>query len=137
MHKIDSEYLDKYDELNKLCRKVTGGAEGVTGYINAMAEIKDAAEKVPFWNEDLNTLRHLRDLYSQITMNDTERNIYGSRKDIQDVDTFYNRIKQGSDPLSSTGRRRSAKKPSISTILLIIVAVAALAAWIIVMISRS
>lgn len=136
MHKIDTEYLDKYDELNRLCRKVTGGTEGVTGYINAMADIKDGAEKVSFWNEDMETLKRLRALYTQVSQEDTERNIYSSIKDIQAVETFYSRIKQGQDPLSMVGKKKLSKKPSVGTIVLITVLALAVAAWIIMLVTR-
>lgn len=96
MNKTDMEFFETYKRLDRLCSDVFGLRNGgVTRYID---ELKAIGYE---YSEDCKTLKRLRHIRNQMAHDEgTFDYQMCDREDIIWLNTFYNRMMKGDDPLA-------------------------------------
>lgn len=105
MSEYERELFDEFKRLESLCRDMFSCQHGVSEYISQMeqtpAYIKN---RIPFWDEDYRTLKHLRWLRNKIA-HETAATGCGF-SDVKQLKDFYSRILKGQDPLASARKMK-------------------------------
>lgn len=104
---MDSNFLDSYKQLDKLCDEILNnifsisGKSGVSSYIKEMENFTQGSRFVNSWDRDLKQLKHYRWVRNKIVHepNFTEKNMC-KPGDIEWLDNFYSRIMNQNDPIS-------------------------------------
>lgn len=96
MNKTDMEFFETYKRLDRLCSDVFGLRNGgVTRYID---ELKAIGYE---YSEDCKTLKRLRHIRNQMAHDEGAFDYQMcDREDIIWLNTFYNRMMKGADPLA-------------------------------------
>ena len=99
MQQYEIEFLDNYKRLDAICADMYSCRNGVSEYIAQMEQTPTSKRyKVPMWNEDYRTLKHLRWLRNQITHETTASDC--NYEDVVNVKKFFNRILKQQDSLA-------------------------------------
>lgn len=112
---INLEFQEAYKRLDKLCRECFDSETGVTEYLRLM-ELDNALgdRYVITWENDYKNLKHIRWLRNQLSHEvGTLQSDFCSEEDLEFAVNFYERILNGSDPLTklkkATGNTRKPK----------------------------
>lgn len=106
---FEKALFDEYKRLDAICRDMFSSVQGVSEYIRQMEQIPSHRRyKVPMWEEDYRTLKHLRWLRNKIA-HDTSATDCGP-DDIAQLEDFYDRILHSEDPLASLRKIEQASQ---------------------------
>lgn len=116
MNEQNIALFEAFKRLDGLCRDIYQSEKGVTEYITDMETRRGATFRIPNWSEDLERLKHLRHIRNylahEISSFDEE---LCTAADVQWLQEFYQRILNGSDPISQLAqyeRNQHKIKPS-------------------------
>lgn len=99
MLEYERELFDEFKRLESLCRDMFSCQHGVSEYINQMEQIPPYIKnRIPSWDRDYRTLKHLRWLRNQIAHEVTATDC--DFDDVEQLKDFYRRILNGQDPLA-------------------------------------
>ena len=108
MQELDNEFFESYKRLDRLCSDIYGCRNGVSLYIKDMERTPYQDQPAsPTWTQAYKTLKHLRWVRNQIAHDPGPVQICEA-SDIQAVNSFYNDIMFGRDPLTQLRRYREA-----------------------------
>ena len=94
-------FMQSYKRLDNLCKDLFHSAHGVTSYIEAMEKCPRGAKTVNQWQTDYSKLKHYRYIRNRIAHeNNADESILCKIEDTRWLDRFYNRIINGTDPLT-------------------------------------
>ena len=95
------EFLDEYKHLEKLCNEIYGQNHGITQYINDMEQTFGSESRIiPGWDADLRQLKRLRHIRNAMVHDTTDYESDYTDEDIDYLREFYQRIMDGTDPLT-------------------------------------
>lgn len=96
-----NDFLDSYKRLEKLCNEIYNQNNGVTQYISDM-ESKSGFNTMymPGWDRDFRRLKEVRHIRNAMVHDVTDDGTNYSEDDVAFVQDFYQRIMDGSDPLT-------------------------------------
>ncbi|MBR5473281.1 MAG: hypothetical protein IKU82_04760 [Clostridia bacterium] len=102
MDNINNAFLEEFKKLDKLCREMYASEKGVTSYIDDMKLIPEhKVYCIVDWNSDLKKLINLRHIRNQLSHEVGTFDIDMCEPgDVVWLKEFYNRILNGTDPLS-------------------------------------
>ena len=108
-------FINSYKRLEQLCNDMFDDKHGISIYIDKLSKIDDK-------NIDLKKLKHCRYLRNKIVHepNCTEENMC-KPEDVKFLNDFYKRIKNHTDPLSQSNKKKPYKLLFIILIILIII----------------
>lgn len=112
-----NDFLEEYKHLEKLCNEMYGENHGVTLYINDMEQTFGYDRRgITGWDEDLRRLKHIRHIRNAM-VHDTafDENAY-SVADITYLHEFYQRIINGTDPLTEKHKVNETVSASTNSI---------------------
>lgn len=112
MKELNTYFYDEYKRLDKFCRDMFSGKDGVSEYIKQMENSSLYRYYVPTWDEDLRQLKRMRYLRNKLAHEMEFDAELCTESDILFVKTFYARLFNCSDPLSIIRRQREAAKRS-------------------------
>ena len=112
MKELNTDFYDEYKRLDKFCRDMFSGQDGVTEYIKQMENAALYRYYVPTWDEDLKQLKRMRHLRNKLAHEVGFDADLCTENDILFVKTFYTRLFNCSDPLSIIRRQKEGKKNS-------------------------
>lgn len=99
----ERELFDEFKRLESLCRDMFSCQHGVSEYISQMEQVPFFIKnRIPSWDKDYRTLKHLRWLRNQIAHETTATDCNFS--DVEQLKDFYSRILNGQDPLAAARR---------------------------------
>ncbi len=102
--------MEEYKKLEKLCSDMYSGKNGVGEYLSQMLyEDRTGKARVPTWESDHKTLKHIRSLGSKIAR-DPGPTPLSRQSDLDYVIDFHERILEGKDPLSELRNVRKADR---------------------------
>lgn len=108
------EFLDAYKKLDRLCKNLFMSEKGISEYITRI-EIEDCEHMDAACWEDYQQLKKLRWIRNQLVhdINSFHINIV-STKDVEWLNHFYNRIREGTDAYSmlTCTKKKETKKTS-------------------------
>lgn len=110
MKELNTDFYDEYKRLDKFCRDMFSGQDGVTEYIKQMENAALYRYYVPTWDEDLRQLKRMRHLRNKLAHEVGFDADLCTESDILFVKTFYTRLFNCSDPLSIIRRQKEAAK---------------------------
>ena len=110
MKELNTDFYDEYKRLDKFCRDMFSGQDGVTEYIKQMENAALYRYYVPTWNEDLRQLKRMRYLRNKLAHEVGFDADLCTESDILFVKAFYTRLFNCSDPLSIIRRQKEAVK---------------------------
>lgn len=110
MKELNTDFYDEYKRLDKFCRDMFSGQDGVTEYIKQMENAALYRYYVPTWDEDLKQLKRMRHLRNKLAHEVEFDADLCTESDILFVKTFYTRLFNCSDPLSIIRRQKEAAK---------------------------
>ena len=94
-------FLSAYKHLEKLCGEVMGDERKISAYIDEMYSTPRGWKVVAGWDEDLRKLKQYRRIRNQIVHEpDCSEETMCVPEDEQWLETFYDRILTGTDPLT-------------------------------------
>ena len=98
----NTEFFNEYKTLDKLCSEIYGGSNGISGYIDEMESAEwYKVKRIADWSDTIRKLKNFRYIRNQIAHGGIE--LDGNLCDFEDIDwikEFYQRIINGTDPLS-------------------------------------
>lgn len=99
---LNTQLVEEFGNLERLCNQIYDGQHGVTSYINDMENLSSTASyKIPDWNYDLRSLkdiRHKRNCLSHGEVSFSE--LLADSNDVNYAATFRKRILSQTDPLA-------------------------------------
>ncbi len=111
MQELDNEFFESYKRLDRLCSDIYGCRNGVSLYIEDMERTPYQEQlAAPTWTQAYKTLKHLRWVRNQIAHDPGPVQICEA-SDLQAVNSFYDDIMFGRDPLTQLRRCREANTP--------------------------
>lgn len=117
MDNFNYDFFEEYKVLDKLCRELYGGQNGITQYIDDMKNVsRNNYQHIPKWKEDLDQLirvRHIRN-YLAHTEGAFKEEIC-TQRDIEWVQDFYRRILNQSDPLARLHQYSKVKQKAVKS----------------------
>jgi hypothetical protein len=114
MTPLDTELFNEFKRLDKLLRESRGTERGVSDYIDEMRSVP-AFERdyFPRWKQDLDGLWRCRHIRNKLAHEDVSERISLCRQeDIEFLRSFYDRVRNGRDPLAQLGRARRQTRES-------------------------
>ena len=101
--------MESYKRLDKLCKDCYDSDSGITFYLQTMKSLRPSIRCASSWNEDYRKLNHYRYIRNQIAHNpECSEETMCCPGDAEWLDGFYQRIIDGSDPL--TLHRKASEK---------------------------
>lgn len=99
---LNLEFQEEYKRLDRLCRDYLSSREGVSEYIRQMESTPFCNRRYVFtWEEDYKQLKHVRWIRNQLAHEVGSLNSdICTEDDLDWVQSFYNRILNGSDPFT-------------------------------------
>ena len=107
MNQPDIDFFDAYKHLDKLCGEVFHCSNGVSEYISQMEKTPSGRFRVPLWENDYRSLKHIRWVRNQIA-HDSSGCTISTIDDLYFTEEFYNRVMNRDDPFA---RLRMLEKP--------------------------
>ena len=99
MNKIESNFIEEYKKLDKLCQDIFSSTVGVTKYIDEMDSSFSLGNRfIKDWSRNYKMLKHLRWLRNKIVHDPQETDC--SLHDINQITFFYQQILTMNDPLA-------------------------------------
>ena len=96
-----NEFLDSYKHLEKLCNEIYNQNNGVSQYISHMESLSGFnSMSVPGWNKDYRRLKEVRHIRNSMVHDASDDGTNYSEKDVKFLNDFYQRIMDGSDPIT-------------------------------------
>lgn len=112
MLEYENELFDEFKRLESLCRDMFSCQHGVSEYISQMEQVPTYIKnRIPLWDKDYRTLKHLRWLRNQIAHETTSTDC--SASDVEQLKDFYSRILKGQDPLASARKVKQELQSSL------------------------
>lgn len=106
MQELDNEFFEAYKRLDRLCSDMYGCRNGVSQYIEDMDRLSYQGQfAVSSWEQTYRMLKHLRWVRNQIAHDSGQIQIC-DECDIPDVNSFYDDLISGCDPLTQLRRNR-------------------------------
>lgn len=115
------EFLEKYKNLDELCRQVLSSDRGVSEYIDEMSK-ESQGYRIAGWERDYKKLKKMRWIRNRLVHEtDSFEDNLVSVEDIEWLHTFYCRIMECTDPFSllfqsEKMRGKKAKRKSVPDI---------------------
>ena len=99
---LNLEFQEEYKRLDRLCKDYLSSAEGVSEYIRQMEATPWSNRLYVFtWEDDYKQLKHVRWVRNQLAHEVGSLNSdICTEDDLDWVQSFYNRILNGSDPFT-------------------------------------
>ena len=99
---LNLEFQEEYKRLDRLCKDYLSSAEGVSEYIRQMEATPWSNRLYVFtWEDDYKQLKHVRWVRNQLAHEvGTLNSDICTEDDLDWVQSFYNRILNGSDPFT-------------------------------------
>lgn len=99
---LNLEFQEEYKRLDRLCKDYLSSAEGVSEYIRQMDSTPPCNRRyVLSWEDDYKQLKHIRWVRNQLAHEvGTLNSDICAKDDLDWVQSFYNRIMNGSDPFT-------------------------------------
>lgn len=112
---LNTDFLEEFKHLDKICREIYGEESGITGYIDDMKGVARCESRdIEDWNHDLNTLIELRHIRNRLSHEVGTMNMQMcTQEDIDWLRDFYSRILNRTDPvalLNSPQNNRASEK---------------------------
>lgn len=100
--KLNTDFLEEYKRLDKLCRDIYRSSRGISNYIDEMSRISTFTTKsIPNWSADLQQLITLRHIRNQLSHDVGTMDVaMCSLDDIDWLKEFHHRILSQEDPLT-------------------------------------
>lgn len=110
--RLNSQLVEKFGELEKLCNEIYGDKHGVTLYINEMHQnAQDYSQKIPEYNQTLKRLRDIRHKRNKLSHGEVAFDTpYADESDIMFATEFKRKILKNEDPLSVIYKKSSPIK---------------------------
>ena len=116
MQALDNEFFEAYKRLDRFCSDIYGCRNGVSQYIEDMERVSYQERfAIPSWEQAYKTLKHLRWVRNQIAHDSGQIQIC-EEYDIHDVNSFYDDIISGTDPLTQLRRYREDRAAAKETV---------------------
>lgn len=94
------EFLEKYKELDQLCRQILSSDRGISEYIDEMSR-ESQGNRIAGWDRDYKKLKRLRWIRNRLVHEpDSFEDNLVNAEDIEWLHTFYKRIMECKDPFS-------------------------------------
>ena len=99
---LNLEFQEEYKRLDRLCKDYLSSTEGVSEYIRQMEATPWSNRRYVFtWEDDYKQLKHVRWVRNQLAHEvGTLNSDICTEDDLDWVQSFYNRIINGSDPFT-------------------------------------
>lgn len=99
---LNVEFQEEYKRLDRLCKDYLSSTEGVSEYISQMKSAPwNDRRYVSTWEDDYKQLMHVRWVRNQLAHEvGTLNSDICTEDDLDWVQSFYNRIMNGSDPFT-------------------------------------
>ena len=99
---LNLEFQEEYKRLDRLCKDYLSSTEGVSEYIRQMESTPWSNRRYVFtWEDDYKQLKHIRWVRNQLAHEvGTLNSDICTADDLDWVQSFYNRIMDGSDPFT-------------------------------------
>lgn len=112
---LNLEFQEEYKRLDRLCKDCLSSGEGVSEYIRQMDSTPLHNHRfIDNWDRDYKKLKHVRWIRNQLAHEvGTLRSDICTKDDLGWVQSFYDKILNGSDPLTVV---RKAKMKKVSCI---------------------
>lgn len=100
-HSIILEFLEKYKNLDELCRQILSSDRGISEYINKMECESQGRRLVNGWERDYKGLKRMRWIRNCLVheTDSFDKNLV-NESDIEWLHKFYQRIMECTDPFS-------------------------------------
>lgn len=117
MGNLNYDFFEEYKVLDKLCRELYGGQNGVTQYIDDMKNVlKSDYLHISNWKEDLDQLIHLRHIRNNLAHTEGAfREEICTQRDIEWIQKFYRRILNQSDPMAMLHQYSKVKQKEVKS----------------------
>lgn len=107
--KLDNEFFEAYKRLEQLCSDMYGCQNGVSKYIEDMKQTSYQERlAIPGWHQSYETLDRLKKVRNQLAHVSGEFQIC-TVDDLRYVNSFYDDIISGRDPLAQLRRYRESR----------------------------
>lgn len=108
MLSLNIVFQEEYKRLDRLCKDYLSSTEGVSEYIRQMESTPWSNRRYVFtWEDDYKQLKHVRWIRNQLAHEvGTLNSDLCTENDLDWVQSFYNRIINGSDPFSIIRKAR-------------------------------
>ncbi len=108
---LNLEFQEEYKRLDRLCKDYLSSAEGVSEYIRQMESTPWSNRRYVFtWEDDYKQLKHVRWVRNQLAHEvGTLNSDICTEDDLDWVQSFYNRIMDGSDPFTVIRKAKAEK----------------------------
>lgn len=112
---LNLEFQEEYKRLDRLCKDYLSSAEGVSEYIRQMESTPWSNRRYVFtWEDDYKQLKHVRWVRNQLAHEvGTLNSDICTEDDLDWVQSFYNRIMDGSDPFTVIRKAKAEETLSI------------------------
>lgn len=111
------EFLEEYKKLDKLCKDMYSGYEGVSSYITEMEETEyNRPLTISTWDTTYKQLKHLRWKRNQLAHELDISSEFCTQDDIDWVKQFHSDILTGNDPLAVANKIRQESSTRQTTV---------------------
>lgn len=114
---VNFDFIEEYKRLDNLLSDAYSVDKGITNYIDIMKNTSVLIyQKIPDWESDLKNLKHYRHIRNKF-MHDIGTTLDQEECDEKDIiwlKNFYQKIMQGTDPLSELRRHEQRKSKPVS-----------------------
>lgn len=112
---LNTELVEKFGRLEKLCNEIYGTVHGVTNYIDEMTRCCDGRIYVSEWDNYIVKLKEIRHKRNQISHGKVSfSEPYATYEDVAFAENFRNLILIQKDPLTIYRREKRAKNKTES-----------------------
>lgn len=111
MIELNVKFIDKYKQIDKICKDMFNCREGVSEYIKKMEETPYSKKQKCYYFDDFyKQLKHLRWMKNQLAHEQPMDSDFCTEDDIDWLDDFYSNLLSCNDPLANVYKEDEYKK---------------------------
>lgn len=111
MIELNIEFIEKYKQIDKICRDMFNSKEGISEYISKMEETPYLKkQKCYYFDEFYKQIKHLRWMRNQLAHEQPMDSEFCSDEDIDYLDDFYDNLLKCNDPLAIVYKEENIEK---------------------------